>query len=562
MEDITKRTPDNVPAEPKVLKRYKLDMKTDIEVRDGGVFLVERKVTKDGKAYDEVKMLASSVIDIKGLVDPIDSDDAAALLVHIDGRAYTVTRDSLTTSQDIGRWLAARAAFFNPSHASMLARMFMETRPERIVGYTRNGWAKNGAFVVGDRVLLGSGVAVGATDHKSAGTFEEWEQEVLSRAYQKPMWVFGILVGLSSVLLEPLGVDTGAAFNPYGTSGSGKTDALRAAAGVWGQPSDVLKSFSTTANALENMFEDGNHLGIVLDEMRTASKGLLADFAYLFGNGMGKERMKSNADQVRRRRWLLNCIMSSEKSVEGIFNTMDETQAAGMVTRLIDFDARRWYPIIALEEVTAFEGAVRQYYGTAGPEFVRRIAGMDDLVDRWAALTRELYSGDDAKLLRTARIFAQLKLTAEVMGIEAQVVDDVWSMWSLEVVDVFDDDLQIGRDLLEFIEANLRVSIVELNSAIEDDENPFPQEDGEKDRSYQKRAGWYDTDDNTVYLRVPAIDKIMQGHGKASFYEWLYKRGILHKPAKGDRWPVRVPRLAHRPSALQINLARLQDVVE
>ena len=72
--------------------------------------------------------------------------------------------------------------------------------------------------------------------------------------------------------------------------------------------------------------------------MKKADKTILAQFAYLFGNGMGKERMKSNAEMQRRRHWLLNCINSSEKSVEGIFESMEQAQAAGMVTRLVDID--------------------------------------------------------------------------------------------------------------------------------------------------------------------------------------------------------------------------------
>ena len=40
------------------------------------------------------------------------------------------------------------------------------------------------------------------------------------------------------------------------------------------------------------MFEGGNGIGLSLDEMKTANKLILALFAYLFGNGMGKERMK------------------------------------------------------------------------------------------------------------------------------------------------------------------------------------------------------------------------------------------------------------------------------
>lgn len=566
MEDITQRTPENVPAEPQVFKRYTLDTKTEVEVRDDGVWFMESKVTKAGKAYQEATRAASSVIDIEGLVDPIDSEVDAGLLVRIDDRRATVKREDLIQPQDIGKWLAARKAYFNPKHLSLLARMFMETRPPEVIGYTRNGWQRNGAFVVGDVVLLGVGHVLKTEANLAAygqrGTFDDWEREVLSRAKQKPAWLFSILVGLSSVLLDPLGIETGTAFNAYGPSGSGKTAGLKAAAGCWGRPdaSGCLKSFITTENALEGMFEGGNGIGLSLDEMKTANKLILAQFAYLFGNGMGKERMKSNAEMQRRRRWLLNCIMSSEKSVEGIFEAMEQQQAAGMVTRLVDIDMTDWLPIIDGAAVNEFEATLLLQYGTAGPEFVRRVAGMTDLKERHGRITDALYGGDDPKLGRVARVFAQLKLVGEIMGIETTVVDQVWAAWASEVREAFDDDLQIGRAVLSFIERNLRVSIMQLADDEDDDGgSPFDQAEGEVGNSYKERDGWFDKE--FVYLRAEAMAKIMDGFGRVRLYNWLHMRGVLHRPTKGDKWTVRVPKLAHRPSALRIDLDRLQDVV-
>lgn len=565
MEDITQRTPDNAPKEPTIIKRYPLDANTEIEVRDDGVWFIEEKVNKKGQRYQEALRVSSSVIDIEGLVDPIDSDVDAGLLVRIDDRRLTVKREDLIQTQDIGKWLAARKAFFNPKHLSLLARMFMETRPAEVIGYTRNGWQRNGAFVVGERVLLGTGhvlkTEANLARYEQAGTFEEWEREVLARAYQKPMWIFAILVGLSSVLLQPLGIDTGTAFNPYGSSGSGKTAGLKAAAGLWGKPSSdgCLKSFITTENALEGLFEGGNGIGLSLDEMKTANKNILAQFAYLFGNGMGKERMKSNAEMHRRRRWLLNCIMSSEKSVEGIFEAMEQQQAAGMVTRLIDFDARDWLPILSGEEVRQFEEAVVRFYGTAGPEFVRRVAHMDDLIERHSRAASALYSGEDPKLFRAARVFAQLIVVGEIMGIDTKVVTEVWAAWSGDVIDAFDDDFQIGHSVLSFIERNLRVSILRLADE-KDEDDPFGGHEGEVGNSYKERDGWFD--DDHVYLRVEALAKIRDGFGKARFYGWLHENGVLMKQrADADRWTQYVPKLRPRRTALKIDLERLREVV-
>lgn len=567
MEDITQLTPEKLKPEPEVIKRYALDDKTEIEVRDNGVWFMESKASKERGPYTEATCVASSVIDIEGLVDPIDSEVDAGLLVRIDDRHLTVKREDLIQTQDIGKWLAARKAYFNPKHLQLLARMFMETRPPEVIGYTRNGWQRNGAFVVGHTVLLGVGhvlkTEANLAVYERRGTFDDWEREVLSRAKQKPAWLFAILVGLSSVLLDLLGIDTGTAFNPYGPSGSGKTAGLRAAAGCWGRPdaSGCLKSFITTVNALEGLCEGGNGIGLSLDEMKTADKTILAQFAYLFGNGMGKERMKSNSEMQRRRRWLLNCIMSSEKSVEGIFEAMEQQQAAGMVTRLVDIDMTPWLPTIAGEAINEFEATLMLHYGTAGPEFVRRVAGMTDLKERHVRAAAALYSGDDPKLFRASRVFAQLKIVGEIMGIDTAVVDAIWAQWSGEVREAFDDDLQIGRAVLSFIERNLRNSIVQLAEEKDDGgDDPFGQNEGEVGNSYKERDGWFDGDH--VYLRVEALAKIMDGFGKARFYGWLHERGVLHKGnPKSDKWTIYVPRLTPRRTALRIDMDRLQEVL-
>ena len=564
MEDITQRTPDNLKPEPVVIKRYALDDKTEVEVRDDGVWFIENKVTTKGKPDREATRAASSVIDIEGVVRPIDADGEAGLLVRIDNRHLTVKREDLIQTQDIGKWLAGREAYFNPKHLPLLARMFMETRPAPVVGYTRNGWQRNGAFVVGDAVLLGVGHVLRGEGirYEQRSTFADWEQEVLSRAKQKPAWLFAILVGLSSVLLHPLGIDTGTAFNAYGSSGSGKTAGLKAAAGCWGRPdaSGCLKSFNTTLNALENTFEGGNDMGVTLDEMKFADNNLLAGFAYMSGNGMGRERMKSNSDQQRVRRWLCNSLLSSEKSVEAIFDALEEKQAAGMVTRLVDIDMRQWLPIIDGGAVNEFEATLMLHYGTAGPEFVRRVAGMVDLKERHVRAAAALYGGDDPKLGRAARVFAQLKIVGEIMGIDTAVVDQVWAQWSEDVVEAFDDDFQIGKAVLTFIERNRRVSIIELAKEKNGDEPDWGEVQGEVGHSYKERDGWFE--DEFVYLRVEALSKLCKGFSRMQAYQWMQGNGVLHKVnPKADRWTVYVPRLEPRVTALRIDTDRLRHIL-
>jgi hypothetical protein len=164
-------------------------------------------------------------------------------------------------------------------------------------------------------------------------------------------------------------------------------------------------------------------------------------------------------------------------------------------------------------------------------------------------------------MFRAARVFAQLVLVGEIMGIETAVVEDVWAIWSGEVVDVFDDNFQIGKAVLAFIEGKRRVSILELGKPAEPgDDAPFQQEDGEIGHSYKDRDGWFD--EEIVYLRVEAMAKLCNGFTRTQAYQWLHKHGVLHKAnPKADRWTVYVPRLMPRVTALKIDADRLRHIL-
>ena len=543
---------------PTVEREYDLDEATKIEVREDGTWYIGHKAVK-GKTVPDVSRLARSRIILDGMLTPIDSDDDRGIRVLIDGRAYTVTREGLATGTEVIKWLTSRGALINPSEGPRLLRYIHETQLPEITAYTVNGWQRNGAFVVGERVLRGDGYVLTTeatrTPYEVSGTFEDWEREVLARAHDKPGWVFMLLAGLTSPLLKPLGIDTGTTFNCFAQSSTGKTAGLKGAAGLWGRPTSegCLKSMRTTVNAIEGIAQGGNGVGLFLDEMSSASQMVLKEFAYMFGNGVGRERMKSNSEMRKVKHWKCNALLSSEMSVEGIFAAMEEEQASGMILRLIDQHMGRFLPTLSLEQVKTFEDVVGRYYGTAGPEFVRRIMDMDegDLRRRFDAHIRELYDGEDSRIERAAGSYAQMLLAAEIMGIDASVVREAWGDWveEVEVSHVTDDHVNIARRIADFIDEHLNSSIIKIGAFKEDDYGAGDEDDdvvSEKGFSSRDRDGWYD--DEFVYITASRFDKLLGGHSRTSFCDWAVKHGAMKK-AQSDRWVGYIPRLTPRRQA-------------
>ncbi len=533
---------------PKVEREYELDANSKIEVSQSGTFYEGVKFV-DKKQVPDIVRLSRSRIILDGMLTPIDSDEDRGLRVLIDDRAYTVTRESVATANELVKWLTSRGALINPSQGPKLLRYFHEVEVPVVQAYTVNGWQRNGAFVVGDKVLRGEGYVLTTeatrTKYEAQGTFEDWQREVLERAKAKPGWVFMLLTGFTSPLLKPLGIDTGTAFNCFARSSTGKTSGLKAAAGVWGQPSSdgCLKSMRTTVNAIEGIAQGGSGVGLFLDEMSSTSNNVLKEFAYMFGNGVGRERMKSNSEMRKVKHWLCNSTMSSEMSVEALFAAMDESQASGMIMRLIDQNLNRFLPSLPLSQVKEFEDAVARYHGTAGPEFVRRIMGMDDLRSRFDACVRALYHGEDSRIERAAGSYAQMMLAGEVMGIDTAVVVEAWEAWLAEVEasHVTDDHVSIARRIVDFVDERLNSSIIRIGSKHEDGyEDDDEDEVSERGYSSRDRDGWYD--DEYIYLTSRCLDKLLGGFDKTTFCEVMVERGAMEKPQK-DRWVGYIPRM-------------------
>ena len=368
--------------------------------------------------------------------------------------------------------------------------------------------------------------------YKKRGTYQEWRDNVLGPANAKPGWIFGILLGLSSPVLPHISAPNGSLYNLAGPSRTGKTYALKAAAGCWGEPTKdgCLHSFETTINAAEGLAESATHIGLCLDELAKAimkDKGMAMSLIYKLANGQGKSRMNSASKMLRTRGWLCNFIVSSEKTIEGLFDVAGEQQAAGQVIRAFDIDMAYLLPNLPLEQVQQFHRNLEAFYGTAGRELIRRLIDIDDLPERHMRALHHLYDGEDGKIQAAAFAFAILIVVGEIMEIDTSVVDEAFTQWLTEDVDqALDDCFQCAETMLDFIEAKKGVTIRKLIQ--EDELDPEFDDEAEETPSSRDRDGWYEGDD--IYLRAAVAGKFADGIKRERFYDWLIEKGIMDKP--------------------------------
>jgi uncharacterized protein (DUF927 family)/phage/plasmid primase-like uncharacterized protein len=263
----------------------------------------------------------------------------------------------------------------------------------------------------------------------TAGTVEEWRDNVAALAAGNSRLVFGISVGLAAPLAEMAGADSGG-FHVRGGSSTGKTTTLKCAASVWGEPSRFVRTWRATANGLESLAAFHNDSLLVLDELSQIDPREAAQAAYMLANGQGKARM-TKAETLRpAAQWRLLFVSSGETTLAEHQAAANQRAHAGQEVRLVDIEADAGAGMGVVEDLhgnaspaslaDVIKDAAARYHGAVGLEWLRRI-----VVDRphiVASLAADLVAfvaetaPPDAggQVLRVARRFALVAVAGEM----------------------------------------------------------------------------------------------------------------------------------------------------
>jgi putative DNA primase/helicase len=174
----------------------------------------------------------------------------------------------------------------------------------RVTLVNRTGWAEidgvqvfvlpeEGIGARKEHVIL---AAAGASPYEQKGSLDDWKAGIgeLVAGHARP--ALAVSMAFAGPLLLVAGMD-GGGVNLFGQSSRGKSTCAEAAASVRGKgnSSGFLRSWRSTANALEGVAAVSNDTLLALDELGVIEPKEAATAVYQLATGIGKGRLARDA---------------------------------------------------------------------------------------------------------------------------------------------------------------------------------------------------------------------------------------------------------------------------
>lgn len=238
--------------------------------------------------------------------------------------------------------------------------------------------------IIGSKPAFHVGSAAQENSLGTAGSLESWKSTVSSACIGNPMLMLAVSVALTGPFVRLLGMNS-FVVHLRGSSSSGKTTALCAASSVWSSPK-TIKTWRTTANALESIAASANDMFLALDEIGEVSGADAFDAAYMLGNGIGKQRSRSQGGLQNAAMWNLSCLSTGEISLREKITEAGKIIKTGQEVRFIDVEADgRQFGVFDVlhgtgsgSELSAkIKQGASQNYGTAGRKLIESLTKLN-----------------------------------------------------------------------------------------------------------------------------------------------------------------------------------------
>jgi uncharacterized protein (DUF927 family) len=526
---------------------------------------------RDGKA-DVVSEQVSAPFEILGRGREPDGRGWARLLRwrDPDGRQHERFVADEALHGDASAVCALLAAdgleIFRDQQRALLTYLSSAQPAGRVTVVRQTGWHEidgESVFVLPDGTIGRKAVCCVQLDaaargpYESQGTLEQWREGVGALATGHAIPMLAISAAFAGPLLYLAGIE-GGGLNLFGQSSRGKTTCLQAAASVWGRGATpgYVRAWRATANGLEGAAAQFTDTVMVLDELGIVDARDAGQAFYGLANGQGKQRAARDGSPREPKSWRLIYLSSGELPVEQkLAETPGRKARAGQLVRLLDVPADRGLGFGAFDNpgpeadaarlAMAIKAAATSAYGTAGPEYVRRliadsVTGDDvrKLIEEFVAST--IPRGADGQVERAAHRFGLIFAAGELARIYGIVRWDVGAArnaaaWALERwID--------RRGGTESAEARQAIEVVRLfieqhgdarfATAEDLDARPVPNRAGYRKGSGVKREWWI----------LPEVwkNEICIGHDPQFVARTLAQAGVLRTQAKKLQANVRV----------------------
>lgn len=285
----------------------------------------------------------------------------------IANSATVFNRTSLVQLRNKGLPISSESAKDLVRYLSDLERENMVNLPV-VKSTSHMGWSGKHFLpgAAGDMTLdiEESGVSSVAGGYRESGTLEGWINTI-SPIREHPIARFILAASFATPLLEKLGQRV-FIIHLWGASRGGKTAALKAALSVWGDPDDIIASFNATKVGLERLAAFYRDLPLGIDERQGVGdkQGFIESLVYMLGTGKGKARGAKGGGLQAWNFWRTIVLTTGEEPLS------TSASAAGIKTRVLELYG---VPITNEELASKIHHETRSHFGTAGPEFIRRL---------------------------------------------------------------------------------------------------------------------------------------------------------------------------------------------
>lgn len=383
----------------------------------GGIY---RRPSNESDETEPVMVYEHDLYVVKRMHDP-EIGETLLFRLHLprDGvREFSVPLSSAVVKEKLRDALAPHGVA--PTGKQVDALLFYVTSFVKNLQYankaeimrTQFGWAdKDSKFILGDREITKDGVfysppsaltKIEAGLMHPKGTLDKWKEvfNLYARKGMEPN-AFAALTAFGSPLLKFTGL-SGAIINViYPRSGSGKSTTLYVCNSVYGEPVKLASIWKDTANAKIHRLGVLNNLPNTIDEITNTTPMEFSDLAYSISQGRGKNKMKSQTNEMRLNNtsWQGITLASANASFyEKLGAAKDSPDGESM--RLLEYTIAPSDAISVAEGKEMFDHQLQENFGLAGEIYIQWLVNnLEEAVE----LLKKVQAKIDKEVQFTAR---------------------------------------------------------------------------------------------------------------------------------------------------------------
>lgn len=150
----------------------------------------------------------------------------------------------------------------------------------------------------------------------SKGNLEVWREMIINMVVPNTVPTLFLAASAAGLLRQWCPDSENFIMHLYSDSSSGKTTAMRVAAGLWGNPTQLIDMWRATDNGLEGRCVARNDMVLCLDEAgMVANEDIIKNSIYMIGNGNDKLRATRDGSERQARRFRLVALSTGERAL-------------------------------------------------------------------------------------------------------------------------------------------------------------------------------------------------------------------------------------------------------